>query len=338
MNTKTPIVTVLMPVYNGAKYLSEAIDSILNQTFEDFEFLIIDDVSTDDSVEIIKSYDDPRIRLVENKKNLGQAEAMNIGLSLALGQYIARMDQDDISLRSRLEKQFELMEKNLSVGLCSTWLKHIGHQDGVLSLETENELIKIKLLTNQNLAHPAVMIRKSLLDENKLRYNSIYSPAEDLDLWVRMCEYCDFANIPEPLVMYRLHQNQVSNALKQGESQGANRVRSRLIKSIGVQLNNNDLLIHNSIFCGEDSNLLTIENIYRYLKHLQSANLQKKLYEPVAFDEFIKSNWRRFIKKLNLRIHNNISRLIFLPQTSFWNAKDRIRLLWSYFNLLLVKW
>lgn len=326
-----------MPVYNGVKYLGEAIESILNQTFTDFKFLIVDDGSSDNSSDIIKSYQDSRITLVENDQNLGQAETMNIGLGLADGKYVARMDQDDISLPSRLDKQVELMEKNLSVGLCSTWLKYIGHQDGVLSLETENKLIKIKLLTNQNLAHPAVMIRKSILDENKLRYNSLYSPAEDLDLWVRMCEYCDFANIPEPLVKYRLHQNQESNSLKTRQSKGANRVRSRLIRSIGVQLHNNDLLIHNSIFCGEDSNLVTIEKLFRYLKHLQSANQQKKLYEPVAFDEFIKSNWRRFIKKLNLRIHNNISRLIFLPQTSFWNAKDRIRLLWSYLNLIIVK-
>ncbi|SVC41049.1 uncharacterized protein METZ01_LOCUS293903, partial [marine metagenome] len=115
VESNLPLITVLMPVYNGAKYLNEAIDSILNQTFQNFEFIIIDDGSTDDSVKIIKSYDDNRIRLVENRNNLGQSETLNKGLSLTRGKYIARMDQDDISMPERLKKQFEFMENNSDV-------------------------------------------------------------------------------------------------------------------------------------------------------------------------------------------------------------------------------
>jgi len=316
-----------MPVYNGAKYLSEAIESILNQTFNDFEFLIIDDRSTDNSIEIIKSYKDRRIRLVENKQNLGQAETMNRGLGLADGRYVARMDQDDISLSSRLDKQVELMEKNPQIGVCGTWIKYTGYQNSILELETENDLIKIKLLTNQNLAHPTVIIRKSVLDEYSLKYDDQYSPAEDYDLWVRASKFCGFTNIPEPLVNYRLHENQGSEITGEHQSKIANRVRKRLIESVGVHIKNNDLLIHNTVFCGEDSDSLTINEVFRYLKRLQSSNRQKNLFEPIAFDEFIRSNWKRFIYKVDLTIRVKVFKQLFLPRASFWDAGDKLSFL-----------
>ena len=111
MESNLPLITVLMPVYNGAKYLNEAIDSILNQTFSDFELLIIDDGSTDQSIDLIKAYNDPRIKLIVNKKNIGQSATLNKGLELARGKYIARMDQDDISMPERLKKQMGFMDE-----------------------------------------------------------------------------------------------------------------------------------------------------------------------------------------------------------------------------------
>ena len=335
MSTNSPLVTVLMPVYNGARYLGEAIESILNQTYTNFEFLIIDDASTDDSVEIIKSYRDSRLRFVENSENLGQAETMNRGLRLALSQYIARMDQDDISLSLRLEKQVGFMENNPQVGVCGTWMKYIGYGNSVLELATKDDLIKIKLLTTQNLAHPTVMIRNSVLNEYNLRYNGEYSPAEDYDLWVRMSDYCSFANLPEPLVKYRLHENQGSKIAEKRQSGSSNRVRRRLIESMKVHLENNDLLIHNKVFCGEDTDSLTVGEVFSYLMRLHCANRQSNIFEPVAFDEFIRSNWERFIIDLNLRIRSKIPRFMFLPRTSFWNARDRVNLLSSYFHLFI---
>ena len=118
-----PKVTVLMPVYNGEKYLKEAITSILLQTFDDFEFLIINDGSSDASVDIIQSFRDPRIRLVHNDTNIGLIATLNKGLKLAHGKYVARMDQDDISLPRRLEKQTYFMDNNPDVGVCGTWIK-----------------------------------------------------------------------------------------------------------------------------------------------------------------------------------------------------------------------
>ncbi|HKQ33129.1 MAG TPA: glycosyltransferase family A protein, partial [Thermodesulfobacteriota bacterium] len=121
----TPKVTVLMTVYNGEKFLNEAIDGILNQTFRDFEFLIINDGSTDGSREIIKSYKDPRINLVDNESNIGLTASLNRGLSLAGGEYIARQDADDISLPERLEKQISILERNPDIALLGSWYLEI---------------------------------------------------------------------------------------------------------------------------------------------------------------------------------------------------------------------
>ena len=119
---RNPKITVLMPVYNGEKYLREAIGSILNQTFNDFEFLIINDSSTDSTREIILSYDDTRIRLEDNEKNIGLTHSLNKGLRLAKGKYVARMDADDISLPDRLEKQLAVIENNTDVSIVACWI------------------------------------------------------------------------------------------------------------------------------------------------------------------------------------------------------------------------
>jgi glycosyltransferase involved in cell wall biosynthesis len=306
-----------MPVYNGATYLNEAIDSILNQTYNDFEFLIIDDGSTDGSVKIIKSYDDNRIRLFENNNNLGQSETLNKGLILARGKYIARMDQDDVSMPERLERQAEFMEDNPQIGVCGSWLQLMGKFDGILELDTKSEDIKMNLLTNQNLAHPAVMIRKDTLVKYDLNYNPAYSIAQDYDLWVRMFEFCSFANIPEALIKYRMHNNQ--NSKKSGEQNNAetSRVLTNLLKKMGFQLNDSELVIHNKIFNGIGIDSVTIVKAFRYLIRLRTSNLRKNIFEPVIFNEFLKNKWRRFMLNKKNKLLYWASVLLFFRPVNF---------------------
>ena len=328
MNTKSPAITVLMPVYNGAKYLNESIDSILNQTFSDFEVFIIDDASTDDSVKIIKSYDDNRIRLVENKKNLGQSETLNKGLRLAKGKYIARMDQDDISMPERLKKQMEFMDECPNIGVCGSWIQHFGKYDYLTPLELDDDSIKIKLLTNQNLAHPSVMIRKSTLVKYQLNYDPTFTVAMDYDLWVRMFEYCSFANLPDPLLKYRMHNNQ--NSKKSGEQNYAetSRVLTNLLKKMGFQLNDSELVIHNKIFNGIGIDSVTIVKAFRYLIRLRTSNLREKIFEPIAFNEFLKLNWRRIMFKHSHKFMYWISVLLFFRPVNF------NKFIYSRFSLL----
>ncbi len=119
-----PLISVIMPVYNADQFVGEAIESILSQTFDDFEFLIIDDCSEDSSSQIISRYNDPRIRLLKNQKNIGVARTLNKGLSLARGRYVARMDADDVSIAKRFSRQFEHMERFPDVDICGSWVWH----------------------------------------------------------------------------------------------------------------------------------------------------------------------------------------------------------------------
>ena len=331
MNIKSPSITVLMPVYNGFKYLDEAMKSILNQTFQNYEFIIIDDGSTDDSVKIIKSYDDNRIRLVENRNNLGQSETLNKGLSLTRGKYIARMDQDDISMPERLKKQFEFMENNSDVDVCGSWLQLMGKYNGILELETKSEKIKINLLTNENLAHPTVMIRNRTLVKYDLNYNPAYSVAQDYDLWVRMFEFCSFANIPEALIKYRMHDNQNSKKLGEQNSAEGNKVLTNLLIKMGLQLNDSDLIIHNKIFSGIGINSVTIDKALSYLIRLRSSNIRKKVFEPVAFNEFLKTNWRRFMFNKKHKLLYWVSVLIIFRPANF------IKIINNRFSLIFLK-
>ena len=311
--TKSPIVTVLMPVYNGSKYLDDAIKSILNQTFQKLEFVIIDDGSTDDSLNIIKSYNDNRIRLIENKENQGQSKTLNKGINLARGTYIARVDQDDISRSDRLEKQLEFMEKNSDIDVCGSWVELMGKASNVLNLETRSEEIKISLLTNQNLAHPAVMIRKSTLIKHNLYYDPKFIIANDYDLWVRMFEYCSFANIPEPLVKHRVHHDQFSKKFGEKNSYETNKILKILLKKIGVKTNDSSLIIYKKVFYGYDYEDLVISEVFKYLRKLRSSNIRNRIFEPDIFNEFLRLKWRRFMLSQNHKLLYWVLTLLFFP-------------------------
>ncbi len=211
---KNPKVTVLMSVYNGEKYLREAIDSILNQTFKDFEFLIVNDGSTDRTAEILRSYHDHRIKIINNEKNMGLTGSLNKGLKIARGEYIARMDADDISLPQRLEKEVAFLDQNKKVGLVGTYYLMINENGKVLHTVkclTQDEKLREKLLEGNQFGHGSVMLRAECIKKVGL-YREL---AEDFDLWLRISEVYDIANIPEPLYKWRLNSKSVSVSRKE---------------------------------------------------------------------------------------------------------------------------
>ena len=188
IDMKSPKVTVLMSVYNGEEYLREAIESILNQTFEDFEFLIINDGSTDSSRDIVLSYRDPRAKLIDNEVNIGLTRSLNRGLELARGEYIARMDADDVSLAERLEKQVSYLETRPEIGVLGTWVKYIdGYGRSIKEMHPPMgpDLIKWSLLFGNRLVHSSVMIQSAILEQVGT-YSNEMIVAQDYDLWVRV--------------------------------------------------------------------------------------------------------------------------------------------------------
>ncbi len=208
-----PSVTVLMAVYNGALYLEEAIDSILSQTFQDFEFLIVNDGSTDHSRDIICAYDDPRIRLIENEHNLGLTPSLNKGWRLAQGEFIARQDADDISAPERLAKQIARFRAQPDLALVGTAYQEINAQGTFISnglLPCNSTEIRWDLFFYCPFVHSAMMFRKRMIAEKIGFYNEAFSYAQDYELWWRISRCLQVANISDNLIQLRMNPSSMT--------------------------------------------------------------------------------------------------------------------------------
>ena len=208
-----PKISVIMPVYNNAeKYTKEAIESILNQTFTDFEFIIVYDPSFDNSlINIINSYSDARIRIIENKKRIGLVKSLNKALRYAHGEYIARQDADDISLPNRLELQLDFLEKHPEVALLGTGIYVIDENGNEIEKRIMHPSPKKSLLKGNRFIHGSVMFRKSVIDELGA-YNELFKNSEDYELWLRISQKYDVNNLTMPLYKLRYHGSSISSA------------------------------------------------------------------------------------------------------------------------------
>ena len=233
---RSPKVTVLMPVYNCELYVKEAVSSILNQTFADFELLIIDDCSTDATFQICKSLTDNRIVLIKKDKNSGYTNSLNYGISIAKGQYIARMDGDDISLPERFAKQVAFLDSNPDVAVCGTCYAEIGDRIPIFLTQNDDK-IRIEFLTANCIVHPSVMMRSSIFRIFSITYDITMEPAEDYDLWVRIIAYGKIHNLQEVLFNYRVHNNQTSNLNSVSQFEKAEIIRSKMLGYFGVEIN-----------------------------------------------------------------------------------------------------
>lgn len=205
-----PIVSVLMPCYNSEQYIREAIDSILSQTFSDFEFIVINDGSTDNSAEIIGSYKDKRIKYINNDVNLGLIKSLNKGISLAKGKYIARMDSDDISYPTRLKEQVIFLDNHPDVIMCGTWINFFNYPPRKDDGHHQTDITYLSLLKGWCINHPTVMMRTDVIKKNNLFYDENYPCAEDYELWSRLIRYGKIVNLQKVLLDYRWHENNIS--------------------------------------------------------------------------------------------------------------------------------
>ena len=214
-NKDTPKITVLMPVYNSTKYVNKAVKSVLEQSFSNFELLIIDDASTDDTPKILKELakQDKRIRVIRNDKNLHIGGSLNKGINYAKAEVIARMDSDDIAHIDRLKKQYDLIMSNKNIGVVGSDILLIdadGNEVSYRPYRTKSKDLKSTLFRYSPFAHPVTMYRKSVVKEMGL-YNPAYSPTEDVDLWFRIGKKYKFASVNEPLLKYRMLLQSHSN-------------------------------------------------------------------------------------------------------------------------------
>jgi glycosyltransferase involved in cell wall biosynthesis len=240
-----PLVTVLMPVYNAEKFLRQAIDSVLSQTSREFEFLIIDDGSSDTSIDIINSYNDNRIRFIRNESNLGISKTLNKGITLASAELIARMDADDISYPERLKKQYEYFQRNPGCALLSTWAKMISESNEHVRTEKYRSRFYYYNLTFECwMFHPTVMYRKSAVVDVGM-YSKPY--AEDFELFWQLSRKYKIDNIEEVLVDYRITDQSLHQVLRKKEYDEA--MDEQVIRNIRYYTGNDFQISFEEIEC-----------------------------------------------------------------------------------------
>lgn len=271
-------ISIVMPTYNAEKYVSEAIESTLKQSFSDFEFIIIDDGSTDGTREIISSYDDDRIRLVENEHNF--VGSLNKGLKLAKGKYIARMDADDIMHIDRLKIQHTIMEAKPEIDICSAWMIPFGDNmpKGSVSRSLSGliDAPLLQLLQACIFFHPTIMMRTCFVRQNQMKYDKDYVYAEDYKLWVEVAK-CGgkFYIEAQPLLYYRVSENQISNVKHIEQRNISTRIKKEILEylfnlnsdmySILPKLEENLWILH-------QQNLVTESDVFGFFHSLFSKN------------------------------------------------------------------
>lgn len=225
----SPLVSVLMPVYNAQETVIESLNSIINQTYQNLEIIVINDGSSDESERLVRSLTDKRITIYANDTNRGIIKTLNRGLQLARGKYIARMDADDISLPTRIEEEVKLMEQHPEVVVCGTDIELFSDTGRKLPkpflVSGDSRELKSRLAVATCFAHPSVIIRKSVLDKHRLAYDSNYLHAEDYKMWLDLSPYGEFHFIRKKLLRYRISDTQISQRANAGQMESTNRCR-----------------------------------------------------------------------------------------------------------------
>lgn len=321
-----PKISVILPTYNAEKHLREAIGSLLAQTFQDVEILIIDDGSSDGTLQILKTYSDPRIKILHGPQK-GISAALNMGLDRAQGIYVARMDADDISLPRRFEKQAEFMDAHPNIGICGTDIEAFERQNSnVWNYFPDAADTKTMLLFGCALAHPTVMIRLSIFKEFGLRYDESYLGSEDFELWNRAMEFTDICSIPEVLVRYRLHEGQASALQLENDRKRTGIIAIRGMKNyLGIDIPEKyGYIFYACVTCYTFNELLEIGKIFHqaYLISLKKSSFKQEL---------VLSNFSHLLSDAAFRSLNIFQLFLFfvycpLPLPSFsWKKYLRLR-------------
>lgn len=246
-----PKISVIMPAYNAEAYIKEAIDSILNQSFTDFELIVINDCSVDGTEAVVLGYSDRRIIYFKNEKNMGVAATLNRGLSAAKGEFIARMDSDDVAMPERFAQQVDFLIRHPNYAICGSSLTVFGENQPERAFpypQTDKE-IRANMIFNSPFAHPTIMMRGEMLNRCGRYYDESYEKAEDFELWYRLLRYGKGYNFQQPLLRYRHHGKQVRTANAAEQKEAVLRLRERMVKELNADLTAEEMEVFQSL-CG----------------------------------------------------------------------------------------
>ena len=279
-----PLVSVVMPNYNTPEgYLRAAVESVLSQTYPNIELIIVDDASDGNDLEVIGSYRDCRINLLRNDNNMHVAHSLNKAIEAANGEFIARMDSDDVCLPRRIEKQARFLMRHDDTDILSARARFTGARKGVYAAGLLDPKMAAEMFFVCPVFHPTVMFRASFLKENALRYSEddSFKAAEDYELWSRCVFLGNMREYPETLLLYRAHERQVSSASAELQRAGANRVRARMLSKIGIIPDGRETDTHYR-FCNEIIPE-SFEETHEWAQKLLGANETYKAFDKIMF-------------------------------------------------------
>lgn len=242
------LVSVIIPAYNMERYIDASLQSMLDQTFTNFEILVIDDASTDQTLNIIRRFSDSRIRIIKNETNLGLAASVNRAIRQAKGAYIARMDADDVAYPQRLQQQVNFLDQNPIVSIVGTAMQSFGHSKYLHVFPETHKACKAQLLFNVCFGHSSVLIRRTVFDEDQNLYrDELRQYSEEYDLWCRLVDKVTFANLPEVLLDYRTYESSLKNDAEEKRKSNSFTIRKNFIANQWGEQTERDYQYHDNI-------------------------------------------------------------------------------------------
>lgn len=273
---KEPQISILMPVYNTANYLREAIDSMLAQTYGDFELIVLDDCTPDESPAILDTYTDERIVRYRGERNVGLANVLNVGMDMARGKYIARMDSDDISEPNRLQIQYDYLESHPDVDLVSVAMQQFGADNRLMRYDNPTEAIKFNALFFSPILHASSVWRREKFDA--LRFEQDYVPAEDYRMWTRaLMAGLKMRNLPDVLYRYRMHTAQATQQADRVFN-AEQKVKREYLQGIFPAITGEQL----KRFCGL-RDMKDADQMLRIFREMERLNAESAFFDPKAF-------------------------------------------------------
>lgn len=284
-------VSVILPAYNASYYLKNAVLSVLNQTFKNFELIIIDDGSTDGCCDFLSTIKDERIKFIKHDSNRGLIYALNEGITRSGGEYIIRMDADDFSYPNRFSILVDYMKKNPHVGIAGSYTNHTGKTLYHTKHLTSDE-IKARLLFDNIYSHPTMIFRKSVFTDNGIFYNNKDIHAEDYGLWMELLEKTEYGIIPIPLLNYGIHHNQISNIYRNKQMETVGIIHRRLFDKMNVKINEDEAYLHEKIFFKNyEIGIDFLKNAEQWLLKLRKVNEISEIFHKISFNNITSWVW-----------------------------------------------
>jgi len=283
---KNVLISVVLPTYNVELYIFEAIQSVLNQTIQNFEIIVIDDCSTDRTISIVEAFNDSRIRVIKKQENKGLIDSLNLGFEEAKGKYIARMDGDDINELDRFEKQLTILQNNPEIKACGCWLQQFGKNNKIIKHKEHNKEIQSRLLISNPMSLGASMLERKAYESFKFLNDKIH--VEDYDFWARSAWDCPMYNIQETLYHYRVYNNQVSKVYKAIQLKGDIDIKLSLYHKLLFSKDvYSDELIAKLLYSNRSCSIQELKLIFNWFTVLIKKNNKLGIFDNYAFKKVI---------------------------------------------------